>query len=81
MKTFKKTNLNPIIYRGRTYTNNIRMTGLLKKPKGNMEHVEMALTQEQKKGIIVECMHPNLVGKNDLFGKPYQPTVWIFTAE
>lgn len=79
MKTFNKTNIDPIVYRGQTYCVDIAISAKLKHPGGSITKVEAALKETGLKAIQVNCMHPNLVGKTDLHGKPYTPNVWIFT--
>ena len=79
MKEFNKTNIDPILYRGETYSVDIKISGKLKTPGGNLSKVEAAVKSENLKAIVVHCMHPNLKGKNDLWGKPYTPNTWIFT--
>lgn len=85
MKTFNKTNIDPIVYKNETYTADIKISAIIKTPGASLEKettkqkLEIALRTENLKAIIVTCLHPNLKGKTDLWGKPYVPNVWIFT--
>lgn len=85
MKTFNKSNIDPIEYRGETYRADVEMSAIIKTPGNSIEKestkqkLSVALKAKGLKAVIVNCMHPNLKGKSDLFGKPYTPNTWIFT--
>jgi hypothetical protein len=79
MKTFKRKNLEEIVYQNETYKLNISISSKLKTPNGSLENVKIALKEKNLKAIQVHCMHNNLIGKSDFHGKPYVPNVWIFT--
>ena len=79
MKTYYKTNLDPITYLYETYYVDIQISALVKTAKGSYADAEAKMKELGLKGIVVSVMHPNLKGKRDLHGKPYTPNEWIFT--
>ena len=79
MKTYYKTNCFPVTHRKEVYTLDIQISALVKTPNGSLENAKAKMKELNLKGIIVKTMHPNLIGKTDLHGKPYTPNEWIFT--
>lgn len=79
MKTILRTSLpEQVKYNGRTYT---RDTTLDKDFLINRkEHLRIALESTGKVVVLVKVLARNLRGKNDLGGKPYQPSQFLFTA-
>jgi hypothetical protein len=41
--------------------------------------IASTLKKEGRKCVLVNVLSKNLKGKNDIHGKPYKPTKWIFT--
>ena len=72
MKTYNKTHLPEVIsYKGQTYKLNIDATNKMR------DGVKLS----SRYHIKVNCLSNNLKGKNDLWGKPYKPTEWIYSNE
>jgi hypothetical protein len=79
MKTILKTSLPDFVnYNGRRYTRAVTLDKefLIAHP----ETCRIALESMGKVVIMVKVLARNLRGKNDLGGKPYQPSQFLFTA-
>lgn len=78
MKTFSRPFLPAAIeFKGRVYTRELELDkDLIKYP----EHLRIALEANGKVAVLVKVLAKNLRGKEDLHGKPYQPSTWIYTA-
>jgi len=82
MKTFKKTYLpDSINYNNDTYNVNIDISGAMRDNKTPINAIAATLKKEGRKSILVYVLSNNLKGRTDLYGKPYQPSKWIFTTD
>lgn len=73
MKTFKRTYLpDQIRYNNKVYEVDIELSSLYSMGKINTI---------PKDAIKIEVLSKNLKGKSDLYGKPYVPTIFIFTTD
>lgn len=80
MKTFRRTSLpDEITYNGETYALNIKVSRLTELSRSNPKTIIERLKRQGTKAILVKVLSNNLKGKTDLYGKPYEPTNWIFT--
>ena len=78
MKTFKRTSLpESITYNGKTYKCDFKASGAI---CGKKVFDLVSLGLEHKKVVVVNVLSKNAKGKRDLFGQPYKPTTWLFTA-
>ena len=79
-KKFKKTYLpDSIDWNGDTYTRNSETTTGMENAGTDIRAIEKELRKQDRKMIVVSVLSSNLRGKTDLHGKPYQPSVHIFT--
>ena len=82
MKTFNKNHLAEAIeYNGETYQPNRNISGSMVLNNTNLEFIKKKLRLQGRKCILVKVLSNNLKGKNDLHGKPYQPSQWIYTND
>lgn len=78
MKTFNRTSLpESITYNGKVYKVDIEASSAI---MGKNWFSLDTLGLVNKNCICVNVLSKNLKGKTDLFGQPYKPTTWIFTA-
>ena len=77
MKTFNKTYLPEFInYNGLKYTLEQSCTN-----ERGAKYDLMDLNCKGKKVIQCNVLSKNLKGKTDLWGRPYKPTIWLFTYQ
>jgi hypothetical protein len=82
MKTYKKTFLPDFIeYKGKTYHMNSSISSSMQLSKTKAKTVLKTIKTTRVKVVIVEVLSKNLKGKTDLYGKPYEPTKFIFTTK
>lgn len=81
MKTYNKTSLvEHINYNGHTYTPNAHITATFSANRSSLPNILKDLNEGGQKAILVQVLSRNLRGKTDLYGNPYQPTLWIYTT-
>ncbi|MEO7048971.1 MAG: hypothetical protein ABI091_26950 [Ferruginibacter sp.] len=81
MKTFKKSFLpDSITYNGEIYHCNGAISGAMSANNTKPSIIYKSLKWQNRKCVLVLVLSNNLKGKEDLHGKPYQPTKWIFTT-
>lgn len=81
MKTFNKTSLvERINYNGKTHKPNANITATFAANRRSLPNILETLNVGGQKAILVQVLSGSLRGKTDLFGNPYQPTIWIYTA-
>lgn len=81
MKTFNRTTLvDKINYNGRVYTPNAPLSATFSANRRSLPNILDALNKGGQKAVLVQVLSKNLKGKTDLYGKPYQPTLWIYTT-
>jgi len=82
MKQFNKTYLpDAITYNGETYKVNSVLSVNMNSNNVALNSLNASLKAQGRKAICVNVLSPNLKGVNDLYGRPYQPTKWIFTND
>lgn len=80
MKTFSRTYLPETIkYNGIDYQPNGQLSATFGSIHFSLSKLLEALKKGGQKAVLVKVLSKNLKGKTDLYGKPYQPTLWIFT--
>lgn len=80
MKTFNKTFLPETInYLGKELKMNSEISSAMNLNNTNPKTIIETLKKENRTGVLVNVLSKNLRGKTDLYGKPYQPTKWIFS--
>lgn len=81
MKTFNKSSLvERISYNGHTYTPNAHISATYSANRRSLPNILKDLNKGGRKAILVQVLGRNLRGKTDICGKPYQPTLWIYTS-
>lgn len=82
MKQYSKTYLpDAITYNGEKYKINAAISGAMHSNNTSLNSINAALKAQGRKAICVNVLSANLRGVNDLHGRPYQPTKWIFTND
>lgn len=80
MKKLNKTFLpDEIEYNGETYKRNSFISIAMGLNNTSESVIASTLKKEGRKCVLVNVLSKNLKGKNDIHGKPYKPTKWIFT--
>lgn len=81
MKTYSKTYLPEFInYNGNRYERNSELSASFESVFYSLPKLLEALKRGGQKAVIVKVLSRNLKGKKDLHGKPYAPSLWIFTT-
>jgi len=81
MKTFKKDHLpEEVSHNGETYRCDNAITIDYRANKTNGRDLKKRFKKQGIKAVIVSVLSRKLVGKQDLHGKPYKPSIWIFTT-
>ena len=80
MKTYNKTFLpESINYLGIELKMNSLESSAMNANNTNPKTIVQTLKKENRKAVLVNVLSKNLKGKTDLYGKPYQPTKWIYS--